>query len=180
MIYEKDEINIIGILSEKELDNETMMTDTEELRKIFYDALCIGPMFRPLEKLLEDYIEKSTGRIYCRHVLKVINSNKYLTNSPNYVSSRETIVNIKLVISALIIRKNNFLSIETIRHSLNAFELECRATKQDYLYLVDDKVHKALRLINKSISDHIFRKWFDYVKTNLDWNKYERRIFEYE
>ena len=173
MIYEKDEINIIGIIPDKELNNEAMSTDTDELYKIFYDALCIGPMYKPLIKLLDerDMIEIGTNRIYCKDVLKVLNSNKYLTNCPNYVSSRETVVNIKLITTALIIRKFNFLSVDTIRHALNAFELECRATKQDFLYLVDDRVHKALRLINKSISELIVKKWFEHVKTNLEWNK---------
>lgn len=182
MIYENDEIKIIGIIPDRDLDNEAAVTDTDELYKIFYDALCIGPMFNPLKKQLEeqDMIEASTHRIKCKDVLKVLNSNKYLTNCPNYVSSRETIVNIKLIIAALIIRKHNFLSIDTIRHSLNAFELECRATKQDYLYLIDDKVHKCLRLINKSISEHVVKKWFEHVKTNLEWNKQDRRIFEKE
>ena len=76
-----------------------------------------------------------------------------MLNCPNFVSSRETIVNIKLVTAALIILKHNYLSIETIRHALNAFELECRSSKKDYLYLVDDKIHRTLRLINKSISE---------------------------
>jgi hypothetical protein len=62
-------------MSEKELENDTMITDTEELRKIFYDALSIGPMFRPLEKLLEDKIEEHSGRVRCKDVLKVLNSN---------------------------------------------------------------------------------------------------------
>ena len=107
MIYEKDEINIIGIIPDRELNNEAMSTDTDELYKIFYDALCIGPMYKPLIKLLEEkeMVETSTNRIYCRDVLKVLNSNKYLTNCPNYVSSRETVVNIKLVTTTLIIRK---------------------------------------------------------------------------
>jgi hypothetical protein len=71
----------------------------------------------------------------------------------------------------LIIRKYNFLSVDTIRHALNAFELECKFTKQDYLYLIENRVHKALRLINKSISELVLKKWFEHVKTNLEWNK---------
>ena len=31
------------------------------------------------------------------------------------------------------------LSIEEIHHGLNAYVLECRETKQDYLYMIDDK-----------------------------------------
>ena len=31
MIYEKDEINIIGIIPDRDLNNEAMSTDTDEL-----------------------------------------------------------------------------------------------------------------------------------------------------
>ena len=48
MIYERDEIIIIGIIPDNELDSESMNTDTEELEKIFYDALCLGPMYDTL------------------------------------------------------------------------------------------------------------------------------------
>ncbi len=69
--------------------------------------------------------------------------------------------------------KFNYLTVDTIRHALTAFELECMRgkdddkksmkdkenederlrDKNDFLYLEDGKVQKALRLINKNISD---------------------------
>ena len=45
MLYFDEEINIVGIISEKEL---TGTTNAQELQKIVNDALAIGPMFEPL------------------------------------------------------------------------------------------------------------------------------------
>ena len=66
MIYERDEINIIGIISDSFLDSESMNTDTDELRKLFYDALCIGPMYDTLYSILQEknYLDIS-NRIKC-------------------------------------------------------------------------------------------------------------------
>ena len=88
------------------------------------------------------------------------------------------------------------LSVEQIRHGLNAYILICREDKNDHLYLEDDahvkkdkdksssvfgaKVHQALRLINMSISQNILKAWYDHVKFNLEWNQEERRKFEKE
>ena len=128
---------------------------------------------------------------------------------PKYVSHRETIVNIKLITTTLIVLKRNYLSHNQIRHGLNAYTLICREhdekedkkeiekkegdkkyaeyeEKEDVLTLTKDggktlsfhKVHKALRMINMSVSDDLLKKWLDHVLTNLDWNNQERRDFE--
>ena len=55
------------------------------------------------------------------------------------MSSRETIVNIKLVTAALVILKLNYLTIDTIRHALNAFELECMRGRDDDKKVTRDK-----------------------------------------
>lgn len=52
--------------------------------------------------------------------------------------------------------------------------LECRETKQDYLYMMDDKVKRCLRLVNQAISDNFVKMWQDFVITNLEWNNRER------
>ena len=78
------------------------------------------------------------------------------------------------------ILRRGYLTYDTIRHGLSAYVLTCRESKQDYLHTDFGKVHKALRMINMSISDEIFKKWLDYVLTNLEWNSLERRIFERE
>jgi len=70
------------------------------------------------------------------------------------------------------ILRQNLLPIDTLRQGLNAYVLVCRENKEEeYLQLKDGKVHKAMRLINKTIGDNVFRHWFSYVKTNLEWNK---------
>ena len=79
MIYERDEINIIGIIPDSELERESMNTDTDELKKILYDALCLGPMYDALYKILgeKNYLDLS-NRIKCRDVVKALNTNKFL------------------------------------------------------------------------------------------------------
>lgn len=80
----------------------------------------------------------------------------------------------------MLVLRRAYLTYDTIRHGLSAYTLTCRESKQDYLHMDDGKVHKALRLVNMSISDEILKKWLDYVTTNLEWNKVERRVFERE
>jgi hypothetical protein len=96
-------------------------------------------------------------------VVECLYSNSYLTNCPKYVSSRETIANIKLITTAMCIMKRGYLTADAIRHGLNAYELVCRETKGDdnettpaYLFLDGDKIHRALRLVNMSISENLY------------------------
>lgn len=49
-MYLEDEINIVGIIEEKELKDSTSKS---ELEKILVDALSIGPMLDPLIRDLE-------------------------------------------------------------------------------------------------------------------------------
>lgn len=102
-----------------------------------------------------------------------------------FVSSRETMANIKLITTAMIITKRNYLTCDNIRYGLNAYELVCRETKNDenesksdYLFLSDDKIHRALRLVNMTISEQIFNIWLSHVKSNLEWSKQDKVLFE--
>jgi len=76
------------------------------------------------------------------------------------------------------ILKRNYLTVEQIRHGVNSYTLVCRETKNDHLYLIEGRVHRALRLLNMSISDNLFKLWYDHVKTNIEYSKKERRDFE--
>ena len=51
-VYSEDEINLVGIMSEKDLRDATTRA---ELSNVFNDALGLGPM---LEPLLDDLAEK--------------------------------------------------------------------------------------------------------------------------
>jgi hypothetical protein len=101
------------------------------------------------------------------------------------VSSRETFANIKLITTAMTILKRGLLTSDLIRHGLNAYELVCRETKGDdnettppYMFLEGDKIHRALRLVNMSISENLYNLWRKHVESNLIWSKKERRTFE--
>ena len=50
MLYSEEDITIVGIISEEEL---TGTTNEQELRKVIYDSLSIGPFFAPLIADLE-------------------------------------------------------------------------------------------------------------------------------
>jgi len=191
-----DELNLIGIIPESDLSGTTNET---ELKRIIYDALSIGPMFQPLIDDLRNKgnIDDRSGEVFLQDVCKALYSNSFLKACPmvsiliidfildfflififlfQFVSRRETIANIKLISSALIITRRNLLSIEQIHHGLNAYVLECRETKQDYLYMIDDKVKRTLRLINMACSDAFLNAWINYVITNLEWNNKEREV----
>lgn len=45
MLYSDEEINIVGIIPENDIQGQTT---PQELRKIIYDALSIGPIYEPL------------------------------------------------------------------------------------------------------------------------------------
>jgi hypothetical protein len=55
-MYDEEEIQIVGIVPDRELRGD--VTNENELKKIIYDALSIGPMYEPLIKDL-----KSKGHI---------------------------------------------------------------------------------------------------------------------
>lgn len=168
---------LIGIIPETEL---TGITNEIELKRIIYDALSVGPMLQPLLEDLKDkgQYDDKMPEIKMQDVVKALYSNSFLKACPNFVSRRETIANIKLITTALIITQKGYMTIEQIRHGLNAFVLECRETKQDYLYVMDDKVKRCLRLVNMDISDAFLKMWMDYCVSNLEWNNKERKLIK--
>lgn len=62
MLYTEDDITIVGIIPEEDL---TGTTTEEELRKVIYDSLCIGPMLDPLMKDLDYNGNIVDGDIKC-------------------------------------------------------------------------------------------------------------------
>lgn len=46
----KDEIRIIGIIHERDVDNKIFL---KELKKIIFECLQLGPMYKPLIDILE-------------------------------------------------------------------------------------------------------------------------------
>ena len=85
-MYLEDEINIVGIVEEKELVDTTTKS---ELEKILIDALSIGPMLLPLIKDMESkgLINNKTGEIEQQDVVKSLYSNSYLTECPRVSKS---------------------------------------------------------------------------------------------
>jgi hypothetical protein len=96
-----------------------------------------------LDPLMKDLQSKGqvdyAGDIRCKDLVKALYSNSFLQACPKYVSYRETIVNIKLITTTLIVLKRNYLTHDLIRHGLNAYTLICREEKEDYLTLSNEK-----------------------------------------
>ena len=54
-------------------------TNEIELKRIFYDALSIGPMYEPLiDDLKEKNLFDKAGDLLCQDVIKCLYSNSYL------------------------------------------------------------------------------------------------------
>jgi hypothetical protein len=110
---EENELKVIGIIPESFFTTET--TNESELKRIIYEGLAIGPLFEPL---IEDLITKDKvdkGEILCSDVVKSVYSESFLKRCPMFVSSRETIANIKLITTALILIKNSYMQIDSMR-----------------------------------------------------------------
>lgn len=43
---------------------------------------------------------------------------------------------------------------------------------------MDDKVKRALRLVNMGISEAFCNMWLDHCKSNLEWNNRERMVIK--
>lgn len=120
------------------IDRKTPITK-QELDRVIQNALGIGPILDPLIQDLKDkdqYDDRTKEiEIQSHHLVKALYSNSFLEKCPEFVSGRETVVNIKLITSTLMILKGNFLSTDMIRHGLNAYILTCRENKDEYMYL---------------------------------------------
>ncbi len=64
--------------------------------------------------------------------------------------------------------QKNLLSGDEIRHGLNAYTLIVRETKEEFLSMYVEKVIKAFRLVNKSISELVLKKWYNRCKPYLE------------
>jgi hypothetical protein len=84
------------------------------------------------------------------------------------VNSRETYSNIKLVTSALLLLKKTYLTADEIRHGLLAFTLCARDHKTEFIPLRYAQIIKCLRVLNKTMSESVLEKWYDYCKGHLE------------
>ena len=76
-MYQDDELKLIGIIPESKLSG---ITNEQELKRIIYDALSVGPMLQPLLEDLrdKDQIDGGTGDIFLQDVVKALYSNSFL------------------------------------------------------------------------------------------------------
>ena len=126
MLYSEEDITIVGIIPEEELRG---YSNEQELRKVIYDSLSIGPFFDPLMKDLKAKGFIVNGEIKCENVIKTLYSNSFVESCPKFVSHRETLLNVKLIIATMLVMRRGYLTHDTIRHGLSAYVLTCRESK---------------------------------------------------
>lgn len=73
---------------------------------------------------------------------------------------------------------NHLCSIKEIRAGINAFTLIEKDRKETNIPLKEDVILRAFRLINKTASDVLVRKWIKKNRPYLECEKKERKEFE--
>lgn len=94
------------------------------------------------------------------------------------MNGRETYSNIKLITTALLLHKKNYLTSDDIRHGLLAFTLSARELKTEYLPIRYSAIVKCLRVLNKTMSEAVLQKWYDHCKGNLECHTTARMFVE--
>jgi len=137
-------------------------------------------MYQPLIEILKKkgkiIVSKNTGdqMVEFRDVFTVLHSTAFLTETPLFLNNRETFANIMLITTALIITKKGYLTVDEIRQGVMAYTLTARETKSEWLPFTTEKVLKAFRILNRTISEVVLKKWYDHVRTNLDCSQEQR------
>ncbi len=94
------------------------------------------------------------------------------------MNSRETYSNIRLVTTAMMIHRKGYLSSDEIRQGLLAYTLTARDCSREFLPLDHEKLVKAFRLLNKTLSQHVVDRWYQHCKGNLECHSSSRIYIE--
>lgn len=62
------------------------------------------------------------------------------------MNGRETVSNVALIPTTLLVLRNGYLTNDQVRHALNAYTLSVREARTEFLPLVYETVIKALRV----------------------------------
>lgn len=87
-----------------------------------------------------------------------------------FLNHRETYANIKLIITSVIINRKGYLTGDEIRQGIIAYTLISRECKSEWLPMYVEKIIKTFRMVNKTISEVVLKKWYEHVRTNLECN----------
>ena len=85
-------------------------------------------------------------------------------NSQQCAANRETVVNKKLILTAIFIFEEGFLTIEQIYKGLGAYELQCRRSRTpdgypQYLYNENNNLREAMKLVDFTINPKWLEDW---------------------
>ena len=127
----------------------------KDIKKIMCETLQLEPMWRPLRDLFYKNELVDMELVEAKDLFNCLKSSEFLNITPLCVNHRETFCNIKLINTGLIIISKGFLSNDEVRSGLTAYTLVSRECKHEFLPLYLEKVIKAFRLVNKTISETI-------------------------
>lgn len=158
-------MRIVGIIPDRDLDERITL---KELKLIVFESLQLGPMYQPLVDILHKTGRVENDFVEFKDICNTLQSTDFLKTTPLFVNHRETYANIRLIITAIIITRKMYLTTDEIRHGISAYTLISRECKSEFLPLFVEKIIKAFRLVNKTISEVVLKKWYEHCKSNLE------------
>ncbi|CDW81298.1 UNKNOWN [Stylonychia lemnae] len=142
-------------------------------------------MYQPLIDILQKkgkIVTSETGEVLVeiKDVFQTLHSTEFLNITPLFLNHRETYANIKLIITSVIITRRAYLSGDEIRQGIIAYTLISRECKSEWLPMYVEKIIKTFRMVNKTVSEVVLKKWFEHVRSNLECNMESRIQVEKE
>lgn len=85
-----------------------------------------------------------------------------------------------LITTSVSILRRMLMTVDEIRHGILAYTLISRECKSEWLPMYVEKLQKAFRIVNKTISEVVLKRWFEHVRSNLECNQESRIYMEKE
>lgn len=79
-----------------------------------------------------------------------------------------------LITTSVTLTKKSYLSHDEIRQAIIAYTLISRECKEEWLPMYVEKIIKAFRIVNKTISEVVLQKWYEHVRSNLECHQENR------
>eukprot|EP00347_Sterkiella_histriomuscorum_P008430 403345124 len=174
----KEDVYVVGIIPESQVTGKLPFS---EIESVILDCTQLGPFLAPLKEILnEEYgIESFTQKdIEMQTLFKALYNKNFLKDIPLYLNHRETIANVKLVTTSIIIYKKGLLSLKEISAGINAYSIVEKKLKSSNIPLKESLIQQILRLINRTMSEELIRSWIKKCRPQLECEKQDRKQFE--
>lgn len=177
----KDETYLIGIQHEREVYG--IYTSMKEIKNIMEFGLELTPFYLPFKKTLSELFPNfNENLIKLEDVFKWINSLKFMKSVPLFLNSRETHCNIELLKAAIILSKKQLLTNSEIKSAVSSYTMACTGTRsKQKIPLNFEYIEYTLRILNKAISETVYKMWLERNKQLLECTRDKSRyILEHE